>query len=71
MKYPVSIQLFLGKYDTIIPPSVGKNFQDKIGKNVSLHILDTGHNLMKPNTLLEISNILLAKKNDAAEKTTS
>jgi len=70
-KHSIDVYLFFGKYDKIIPVSIGKNFKDKIGRNFSLHVLDAGHNLMKPNTLLEISKTLVAKKNDAVKKTAS
>jgi len=43
----INIQLYFGKYDTIIPPRYGKGFVKGLNNKDALHILDSGHNLIK------------------------
>ncbi len=52
--YDINIQLFFGKFDVVIPLKLGVYFAKGIKKKDSLHILDTGHNLIteKTNSLL-------------------
>ena len=39
------VHLFFGKHDKLIPPSIGKKFQEGI-KNKNLHVVDSGHQLI-------------------------
>ncbi len=43
----MNFHLFFGRHDTIIPPSIGKRFIRKIHQKKSLHILESGHHLLK------------------------
>ena len=64
IKYNIPMVLFFGKYDLIIPPSVGKKFQKGMEKYISINILESGHHLLKENTVKEIDAILNKIKND-------
>jgi len=61
-KYNIPVHLFFGKHDKIIPPSIGIRFQKGMEKYVTLNTLDSGHRLLKENTLKEIAEILAAKR---------
>ncbi len=63
--FNINVLLFFGKYDTIIPASIGLKFQKGMEKYVSVDILETGHKMMTEKTFLEIAKKLKAKKNDA------
>ena len=63
-----NILLFFGKYDSIIPASIGLKFQKGMEKYVSVDILETGHKMMTEKTFSVIAKILKAKKNDAESK---
>jgi len=43
----IRMHLLFGKYDRIIPPSIGEKFMQGISGNHTLHIVETGHNLVK------------------------
>ncbi len=43
----ISIHLFFGKYDRIIPTSIGKNFVRGLKNKNSLHIVDMGHIMIR------------------------
>lgn len=49
--------LFFGKYDSIIPPSLGIRFAKEAGSSAKLHILEIGHRVHEKNK--EISEIIL------------
>lgn len=63
-EHQIPVLLFFGKYDQIIPVSVGKNFRKGSEKWVSLHVLESGHRLMKEKSLLEVAEKLRQIKND-------
>ncbi len=63
-KYNIPMVLFFGEYDIIIPPSIGKKFQKGMEEYISLNILESGHKLLKENTVKEIDAILKKIKND-------
>ncbi len=63
-KYKIPAHLFFGKYDLIIPPSIGKKFQKGMEEYISLNVLESGHKLLKENTVKEIDAILKKIKND-------
>ncbi len=46
-EHSISIHLFFGKHDHIIPPSIGKNFIRRLKNKSALHIVDTGHIMLK------------------------
>lgn len=50
----INIQLYFGKFDTIIPPRFGKEFVKGLNNKEVLHILDSGHNLIKESVNKEI-----------------
>ena len=43
----ISVHLFFGKYDTIIPPSIGKGFISQLKNKNALHIVDMGHVMIR------------------------
>jgi len=43
----IKLHLFFGKYDTIIPPRYGKEFMKGLNDKEALHILESGHHLIK------------------------
>ena len=43
----IKMHLFFGKYDRIIPPSIGENFLKKLSDKNCLHIVEMGHNLIQ------------------------
>lgn len=61
----VSLHLFFGAYDTIIPPAIGKKFIRGLDTPVTLDILETGHNLMKEKVAGEILQQVMGNKKDA------
>ena len=63
-KNNLPVALFFGEYDLIIPPSIGKKFQKGMGKYMSLHILKSGHKLLKEDIVKEIYSRLMTIKND-------
>ena len=60
-KYKIPVHLFFGKYDLIIPESTGKKFQKGMEIYIYLNVLESGHKLLKENTVKEISEILKLK----------
>jgi pimeloyl-ACP methyl ester carboxylesterase len=60
-KYDIMVYLFYGKYDKIIPSSIGKNFQKGMNACIYFYELDSGHKLLKEKTLKEIANIVMHK----------
>ena len=61
-KFNIPINLFFGKYDTIIPASIGLNFRKGMEKYISLDVLETGHKMINDKTLLDIAQKFKAKK---------
>ncbi len=57
-KHNLRIHLFFGKYDKIIPPSVGRNFSKGAGKHVVFHELEEGHRMIKPDILEKVLKIV-------------
>jgi pimeloyl-ACP methyl ester carboxylesterase len=55
----INIQLYYGKFDTIIPPRFGKEFVKGLNNKDALHILDSGHNLIKESVNQEIRLFVL------------
>lgn len=64
-KHEIPFELFFGKYDKIIPPSIGRSLQKGVGQFVVLNVLEAGHKLLKEKVLKEISQMIIPKKNDA------
>ena len=60
-KTGVRLHLFFGKFDKIIPVSIGRNFQKGAEKQIRLNVLEEGHRLVKPETLQKVMNLI---KND-------
>jgi hypothetical protein len=46
-QHPVRTDLFFGRRDSIIRPSFGTIYQKKADPRANIHILETGHNLLK------------------------
>jgi pimeloyl-ACP methyl ester carboxylesterase len=46
LKNKINTHLFFGRYDKVIPPSIGKSFIMPIKKQAHLHIIYVGHNLI-------------------------
>lgn len=44
----IYVDVFFGQRDAIIRSSLGKSFQKEIENNCTIHVLDAGHNLIKP-----------------------
>ena len=43
----IPIHLFFGKYDRIIPPSIGESFTRGLNNKSSLHVIEMGHVMIK------------------------
>ena len=43
----IPVHLFFGKYDRIIPPSIGKKFLQGLKNKNCLHIVEMGHEMLK------------------------
>lgn len=46
----ISIDLYFGKYDTIIPPEFGRVLTSRLHSNLSVNIVDCGHQMLKRKT---------------------
>ena len=57
-KYHIHMHLFFGKYDRIIPASIGTKFRKGSEKYISLNVLETGHQLLKEKNLQEVARLL-------------
>lgn len=64
-KHRISFDLFFGKYDMIIPPSIGRSLQKGVSEFVILNVLEAGHKLLKEKVLKDISRKISPQKNDA------
>ena len=49
-RHPIRLHLFFGAYDKIIPPSIGKNFVSELKQPKALHIVESGHQLIREKT---------------------
>lgn len=49
----ISVDLFLGKYDTIIPPKMVKTFQKNFPE-LKCHVIESGHAILKPRIMQEL-----------------
>jgi pimeloyl-ACP methyl ester carboxylesterase len=56
-QYNIKMHLFFGKYDKIIPPELGINFRKGMEDQISLHILEEGHRLIRPEVLQKVINL--------------
>jgi pimeloyl-ACP methyl ester carboxylesterase len=54
----INIHLFFGKYDSIIPPSIGKRFVRGLNNKSVLHIVESGHNLVREKMNAELIDVL-------------
>lgn len=64
-KHRIPFDLFFGKYDKIIPPSIGRSLQKGVSEFVILNVLEAGHKLLKEKVLKDISRMISPQKNDA------
>jgi pimeloyl-ACP methyl ester carboxylesterase len=46
-EYNIRLHLFFGKYDRIIPPSIGETFVKSLKDKNSLHVVEMGHVMIK------------------------
>lgn len=58
-KNPVPVHLVYGRHDRIILPSRGYRFQQGIGSHCSLHIIESGHQVLHEKHLSAILPLLL------------
>ncbi len=54
----MNVHLFFGKYDKVIPPSIGKNFTSRLKNKNALQIVEAGHQLVKEKMNAELEKIL-------------
>lgn len=54
----ISLDLFMGKYDKVIPPSLGKRLIRQTNAVSQLHVLECGHNLLAEKSLKEICALM-------------
>jgi pimeloyl-ACP methyl ester carboxylesterase len=55
----IDVQLFFGKFDVLMPPELGKEFSKTIESNCSIHVIETGHQLLKEKILEKIGRTLV------------
>jgi pimeloyl-ACP methyl ester carboxylesterase len=58
-KYKISVHIFMGAYDKVIPPAMGKRFAGGI-KTAELHIVNKGHRVMDADTMPQMAQCLLS-----------
>lgn len=58
----MNVHLYFGKYDKIILPEWGQKLQGGLEEKVKIHLMDSGHQLLRPNVLEQIGAKI---KNDA------
>lgn len=51
--HDITVDLFLGKYDTIIPPKTVKTFQKNF-PGLKCHIIESGHAILKPRNMHDL-----------------
>jgi len=52
------VDLFFGKHDVLMPPSLGQKFKSGLGKNCTVHVLPTGHQLISEKNLAAIAELI-------------
>lgn len=52
-KQNITVNLFMGKYDTIIPPKTVKTFQKNF-PSLKCHIIESGHAILKPRIMHDL-----------------
>ena len=57
-RYDVHLFLFFGKYDRIIPSSIGRRFARGAENHVHFYELDEGHRMIRPDTLRKVMKIV-------------
>lgn len=57
----IHVYLIFGKYDSIIPPSVGKKFQGLLKQKNRVFVIEAGHNFFKEKTNADLNKILAIK----------
>ena len=57
-RHPIRLHLFFGAYDKIIPPSIGKSFVRELGQPGALHVVESGHKLIREKTCSAIASAL-------------
>ncbi len=57
-KHKIPVHIFMGSFDKIIPPDMGKRFRKGMD-TVQLHIVNKGHRVMDEDTLPQIVQCLL------------
>ena len=50
--------LFFGKWDVLMPPSLGNTFKKDVADNCEVNIIDTGHQLISEKNLKALAEIL-------------
>ena len=58
-KYKIPVHIFMGNYDKVIPPKMGKRFAGGM-KTAELHIVEKGHRVMDADTMPQMAKCLLA-----------
>lgn len=56
-KHNIRLHLFFGKYDKIIPSSIGRRFRKGSEKNIIFHELEEGHRMIRPDVLEKVIKI--------------
>ncbi len=46
-QHNISIHLYFGKYDRIIPPSIGESFVSRLKNKTGLHVIEMGHVMVR------------------------
>ncbi|MBK6987606.1 MAG: alpha/beta hydrolase [Bacteroidetes bacterium] len=52
------VDLFFGKFDVLMRPSLGTKFKNGLGENCKVHVLQTGHQLISEKNLEVIAGLL-------------
>ena len=60
-KNDIRAELFFGKFDVLMRPELGKSFRNGIEKQARLHVLETGHQLIKGAVLEQIGKSLIER----------
>jgi pimeloyl-ACP methyl ester carboxylesterase len=53
----INIHLFFGKYDSVIPPAIGKKFILGLNNKGGLHVIEAGHNLIRDKTNADLKSL--------------
>jgi len=57
-QHPIRMHLFFGAYDKIIPPSIGKSFVRELKQPGALHIVESGHQLVREKICSAVASAL-------------